>query len=84
MEDQSLSELLKLAELLEEETLKYTDGNSTKEQIIKILVKIKVVITTLSKVEKTHFNFTKIKESMDITSKIIIIVYEVLKHFIDH
>ena len=40
MEEHSLSKLLKLANLLQEEILKYLDSKSTDEQIIEILGKI--------------------------------------------
>ena len=84
MEDINNPKLLRLVKRLNTETLKYVEGKSTEKKIINILKKISTVIEPLPVGEKAVLNRTKIKENMEIISKLLIIAYEVLKHFIDH
>jgi methyltransferase-like protein len=73
MKNQNHSKLLKLIELLKEETVKYLDGKCSEKKIILILGKINKVLLPPPKKGKRPFNVTNIKEVMDLVSKLIII-----------
>ncbi len=80
MEDYNFSELFELVSQLEDEIFKYIDGKSTENQVVKILGKINALFFHPPKKDRKAINLTKVRDLMDILSKLIIISYEVLKH----